>query len=121
METNHDGYSRASTTLKHKCGVCEKTFDDFQSLRSHRRCEHSTCKRFLEGTCQRSSEECWYVHESKETHAKSYQKMSNDSDFQFPQLDPFPPENINMIMKTLKTVLQKMEMMEEMIQVKQQK
>jgi hypothetical protein len=58
METNHDGHSRASSTFKHKCGVCDKTFDDFQSLRLHRRSEHSTCKRFLEGTCQRSNEEC---------------------------------------------------------------
>ena len=119
METDPKVDKPAPSSPKYKCNACDKTFDNLLELRTHRKSVHSVCNRFLEGTCPRSNNDCWYEHKTKETYSEtSPKKEFNESVFQFPPLNPVPPENMQTIMKTLNMVLRKMEMMEEMFQEK---
>ena len=116
METNNG----PAPAPNYKCSACSKTLDNLKDLRTHQKTEHPICKRFLEGTCQRSIFFCWYKHELKETSSEVPQEGFSDSDFQFPPLNPFPPEQTQIIMNTLNMILQKMKEMEERFLQKEQ-
>ena len=51
------------------CWDCGHMFSDKNELMVHRKTHggHTTCKRFLEGQCDRSQETCWYSHSQQET------------------------------------------------------
>ena len=102
-----------------KCQQCDKAFEDGKSLRIHKRKVHYSniaCHRFLEGTCDKSMEECEYKHERKETQNAKPEESSRESGFRFPPVDPFPTDQAQMIMQTLNMVLQKMDTMERFFQ-----
>ena len=119
METD-TGYSRPKSKFEIKCNVCDKTFEDVASLRKHKKADHLSkgiCQQFVKGSCDRGNT-CWFEHVMNETDHKTSQEGFMQSDFQFPPLNPIPPEDAQMIMKTLNMVLKKMQVMEEMFQQK---
>jgi hypothetical protein len=96
----------------------KKTFENWNSVRVHKRREHAPkvpCKRFKEGICKRSEQECWYQHNFKESESD---KPSDN--FQFPRLNPNHPDQTEIIMQTLQEVLQRMQMMEDLFHPKKQ-
>ena len=106
METDPKVDKPAPSSPKYKCNACDKTFDNLLELRAHRKSVHSVCNRFSEGTCTRIKKDCWYENKTKETYSEtSPKKEFNESVFQFPPLNPVPPENMQTIMKTLNMVL----------------
>ena len=102
--------------------VCEKSLENVTILRAHKKTEHlskGVCQQFLDGKCDRGSS-CWFTHVMKEADHETSQEGYKQSDFQFPRLNPFPPEDTQAIMKTLNMVLEKMKLMEEMFQQKKE-
>ena len=115
METDHSNGQSTKRAIVNKCNVCDKKFENSNSLRSHKKNEHmniTLCQKFMQGNCERSDDDCLYAHRMKEAQKETSQK----SVFQFAPQKPFPPDQTEMIMKTLNMVLQKMEMMEKVFQ-----
>ena len=120
METESSPPKSASHQSEIKFNVCEKTFENWNSVRVHKRRDHAPkvpCKRFKEWICKRSEQECWYLHNFKESESE---KPSDNLGFQFPRLNPNPPDQTQIIMQTLQEVLQRMQMMEDLFQQKKQ-
>ena len=82
-------------------------------MKAHKRKKHPVCERFVEGTCQKSCDDCWYYHDIKESPKEPQQETLNESGFRFTPPNQFPPEQGEMLMKTLNMVLQRMEKLEE--------
>jgi hypothetical protein len=119
METDNNPRTTTNTTkVEMKCNVCEKSFENVTILRAHKKAEHlsnGVCQQFLDGECTRGST-CWFKHVIKEPENEASDEENKKSDFQFPGLNPFPPGETQVIMKTLNMVLERMKMMEEMFQ-----
>ena len=97
METDFSSSKPAPSAATYKCGSCDKTFDNLNSQRSHRRSEHSP------------------KQQPNATQTNAPQEQCKASGFQFPQPGPVPPESTQTqtIMDTLNMVLLKMKQMEE--------
>ena len=95
METDPQ-LSRSIPAAKNewKCNLCDNIFENSSSLRAHRRGVHGSnqsCSNFTQGKCQKSEDECLFNHMTKETQNKTKEEFQY-SDFQFPSLNPFPPD-----------------------------
>ena len=126
METDPVIGNSSTQSSGNKCGFCGKTFESLKSLKAHKLSEHSSNvvrQKFVDGKCERSSEDCLFKHEFKETPngtpKETAERLNEDLVFHFPRLNPFPPDQAEMIMKTLQMVLQKMELMEKVLQTTQ--
>ena len=114
METQFDSGQSTKPVKDFKCNVCAKTYQNSNSLKAHVKNEHSSvllCQNFILGKCERSDEECWFKHKSPIKPTENSRK-SNISGFRLSQENQFPPDQAEIIMKTLNIVLQKMEIME---------
>ena len=119
METDPVVNHFESAKSKPNCQICDKTFDTVHDLRAHRMNEHSApglCQKYIHGDCMRGDEEYWFKHTTRESTNESMKQ----SGFRFAQVHPAPPDQTELIMKTLNMVLQKMELMERVFQQNQQ-
>ena len=98
-----------------ECKICSKTFGNHVGLKDHEKAEHipktiNQCK-----LCSKTFEnlECLEVHKKTEHMDETQKESFQQSDFQFTPHNPFPPDQAQMIMQTLKMVIQKMDVMEK--------
>ena len=123
MDVDSGSNQNVSSPRGIKCPFCDQTFEDWNGLRYHKKKAHSsnvTCHRFLEGRCDKSEQQCEYKHDKKMKQNEKQEEIIKESGFRFPPVDPFPPDQAQLIMKTLEMVLQKMDVMERFFQQTQQ-
>ena len=119
METDPVVNQSRNSKANINCQICDKRFETVHSLRTHKMNEHSApgvCQKFIQGDCMRSDEECWYKHIIIESKKESTPESMGQSGFRFTPVYPAPPDQTELIMKTLNMVLQKMELMERVFQ-----
>ena len=65
---------RSGQTGVLECYTCKSEFRNYHDLMTHRKEEHPShkkCRYFLQGSCNFSKEECWYLHEDGSNHANN--------------------------------------------------
>ena len=95
------GLSLAMTN-SFKCNICDEQIVGRSEFMMHKKNNHAdtipTCSKFLEGKCNRNQGECWFIH-----------KNSLSQDFQRAPANPYPPDHIKQIMRTLSQMSIQME------------
>ena len=80
---------------KFKCKHCEIEFPDLNLMMLHKKKEHNQtvkCKYYLNGTCKKSSEACWFLHNgNNEGNRQVFQMVSNH----------LPPDRMDQMMMGL--------------------
>ena len=63
----------SSSKEKFECHTCRENFRTKNIMMKHRKLNHRTkqCKEFVKGTCNKSDEECWYLHTNQATFGKN--------------------------------------------------
>ena len=96
MDIDNDSYS---------CNFCELKFDGMDSMMKHKKGVHKSskqCRKYLEGGCKRSENECWFNHPTN--------MKKSDLDFQsVPRV--LPPDKLEQILMDLVSKVSKMEKM----------
>ena len=105
---------------KHKCYVCHIEFETKDSFKKHKKLEHTLnvqkCEKFLSKRCDRSEEECWYVHEPQEPFSPPKYKSPGSKRSQVfceAPKDPVPPEQLQQMMDAVNNLCQKVQTMEK--------
>ena len=101
METDSPHNNIKISDQEQSCEHCEKTFKINSDLKDHMKRVHKDT-----------------MHKLNQSDSLSTEKVSNESDFQYPIKNPFPPDHSQVIMNTLNIVLQKMEKMEVLFKQK---
>ena len=108
---------------KHICFICSIEFANKDTLKKHKKREHTAnvqkCERFLENKCERSPENCWFIHEDQSTPPifnslpKSETNPRREQDFHEGSKNPFPPESVQKIILAVEYLTQKIQNMDQ--------
>ena len=100
MDTTEKDIDIEKKDQEFKCNICKKVFREKQYLMQHRKTEHietvQRCKMFDDGQCQRSNDECWFVHLHDEN-VKSFQQkeVPKKQVFQEASENALPPDQMS--------------------------
>ena len=112
----------------HKCYLCNETFKTKDDLKKHTKSKHPIsvplCGKFMSSKCERSEQQCWYKHESKESNSQQKSKESNSQKKSKPTAqneqvfyeatqNAFPPDQAKKMMEALNNLCLKVEKMEK--------
>ena len=110
---------------KHTCYICSTEFETKDTLKKHKKKEHSSnvqrCEKFLENKCERGPIDCWFIHEVQATPPifnsvqKSEIKPKKTQDFHEGSKNPFPPESVQKIISVVEDLAQKIQNMDKRI------
>ena len=125
-EDNAIGHTVQKGIENIECFVCKKPFSSKHDLLEHKKKNHPSkmiCTKFQKGTCDRSAQECRYVHSKTAIKESSTESRSNawdqplsslwQQDFQ--QTAPAPAPDQGALVKTLIMLNQRLESMEKIM------
>ena len=99
-----------------KCNLCDKNFKEKSDFMMHRKTQHTRsnqrCEKYLNNQCERSADNCWYVHSSDQAKEKS-STVSQEQVFCQAPSDPFPPDQMSRMFWMVSNLCRKVEGMEK--------
>ena len=115
METDQSDCVKNATDI-FSCNMCEESFQERSAFMNHRKSKHTgsnqKCEKFMNGECERSSDECWYLH-SEQPKGKPM-GQANIPKQVFPQAaNPFPPDQMSKMFWMVTNLVRKVEGMEQ--------
>ena len=98
------------------CNMCDESFREKSIFMKHRKAKHTgsnqICDKFRNGQCDKSSDDCWYLHSAQPTTKARSQPDIQQQDF--PQAaNPFPPDQMSKMFWMMNNLVRKVEGMEK--------
>ena len=107
---------------KHKCYNCHIEFETKDRLKRHNKLEHTLkvqrCEKFLSNKCERSEDNCWYMHKSVDSNSPPDSKspVKKAQVFCEAPKDPPPPDQFQIMMEAVDSLCLQVQRMEKRFQ-----